>query len=362
MPLILAIIVSLLVILAAPVRALAQDAAGTPVPTADTNQFKVAPEPGADPGTTEQGYFVYQLTPGAEASGRVRVINPGDEPVTIAFAAVDAKTAQRGGSAFADAEVTREAAGAWVDLEAAQVSVEPGDEVSVGFTVRPPEGIGPGQYLAGLAAFVSAEDEKVADAGESEVGAAVAIRTRYVIGVQVDVPGEWTPSMTITGASVLERPSGAKLGIALHNNGDAFLKPQGSVTLTDAAGSEILNQPIEMGTFLTGTEVIYPVAWPGVPVGGEYGVEVELNYADDEVARYGGVLAISEDIVIAAPEPEEVEPAETAVQAASVPAPVAAPAAPMPRTSWNPYLIAGVLSPIVILLVVVLLRTRQPRW
>ena len=118
------------------------------------------------------------------------------------------------------------------------------------------------------------------------------------------MPGEWAPEMSIAGASAVEQPSGTKLGIALRNTGDTFVKPTGAVTLTDAAGVEILNQPIEMGTFLTGSEITYPVAWPGVPVGGEYGVEVELNYAGDQVARYRGTLTVSDDVP-AAPEHRE---------------------------------------------------------
>lgn len=79
------VIASLVAILATPIGTLAQDTAGgtpaaTPVATPvarATNAFEIGPEAGADPATTAQGYFVYELAAGDEATGSVRLLNPG---------------------------------------------------------------------------------------------------------------------------------------------------------------------------------------------------------------------------------------------------------------------------------------------
>jgi hypothetical protein len=342
-------------LLIVPTGALAQDGAvGTPVAAPVASAFEIAPEADDDPAVTALGYFVYELAAGDKASGAVRLWNPSIEPVTVELAAVDAETAQTGGSAFADAEATPIAAGSWVRLVESRVTLDPGEQTSVEFTVQSPSETAPGQYLAGIVAYVPAAAQGTPTAaGSNEAGASVTMQTRYVIGVQVDVPGEWTPALTITGASALEQPSGTKLGIAILNDGDEFLKPEGSVTLLNAAATPILTQPIALGTFLTGTDITYPVAWPGVPAGGDYGVEVELNYATDKVARYSGMLTVGDNAPVAAPLPGD------------EPRPVVAPV-PVPAQSliqpWMILLFAGFLGLIVILLIVVIVRTTRPRW
>jgi hypothetical protein len=371
------LIASLVALLAFTPGTLAQDAgsgtpAATPVPAVDA--FKIGPEPGADPATTDQGFFVYELAAGDEADGSVRLTNPGTEPVTVELVGVDAETAQVGGSAFADAAASPVAVGSWVQLDESQVTLESGEETLVYFTVVTPADTAPGQYLAGITAFVPAVKEaSTSDTGQA--GASVTMQTRYVIGVQVDVPGEWTPAMTITGAEAMENPSGTRLGITMTNTGDTFIKPQGKVTLSNAASTPILEQPIEMGTFLTNTDLTYPVAWPGVPAGGEYGVEVELNYADDQVARYSGMLTVSDDAPIAvadrvdepqsAADPASASSDETQPAAAPAPAPAAAPATVAATSFLQPWMIMTIIGLLallvvaVIVLVVVMLRNRR---
>ena len=351
------LITSLLAFLAFSPGAYAQDAgSATPAapPAAATNAFEIGPEPGADPVTTDQGFFVYELVAGDEATGSVRVTNPGTEPVTIELAEVDAETAQTGGSSFADAAATPAAAAMWLSLDESRVTLEPGEQTSVAFTVQPPAGTAPGQYLAGITAFVpAATNDSGAEVGQA--GASVTMQTRYVIGVQVDVPGEWTPEMTITGASAMEQPSGTKLGIAMENTGDTFIRPEGKVTLSNAEATPILTQPIALGTFLTGTELTYPVAWPGAPLGGDYGVDVELNYGDNQVASYRGMLTVSDNAPVAAPVPNE----ETQPVASPLPAPEPASSFIQP---WMILAIIGLLALMVVGLAVALLRSRRSAW
>lgn len=334
-----------------PAVALAQDdAAATPTATPEASAFSIVAEPQDDPAITEQGFFIFELEPGDEATGSLRLENTGAGPVTMELAAADAETAGAGGSAYAGVEAMPAAAGAWVLLDEPRVTLGPGEQTSVGFAVEPPPGTAPGQFLAGIIAYIPAAPEGTPVAiGATQAGASIIMQTRYVIPVQVNVPGEWTPSLTITGASALEYPSGTQLGIAMRNNGDTFLQPEGSVTLSNAAATPILEQPIQLGTFITGTDITYPVAWPGAPQGGEYAVAVELNYAEDKVASYRGLLTVSEDAPVAPPAPGE------APQPAVAPVPVPAPTQ-LPIPMWIIYAIGALLALIAILLILVLVR------
>jgi hypothetical protein len=351
----LPIIVSLVVLFTVPISALAQDrAADSPAATSVANTFEIALEPGADAATIARGYFVYELAPDAEKTGRVRLRNTGAEPVIVELRPVDAETAQTGGSAFAATEAKPVAAGRWIRLKEPRVTLASGEQVSVKFTVSPPPGTAPSQYLAGIAAYTPVAPDRAQNAaGANQAGAGITLQTRYVIGVQVDVPGEWVPSIRITGAEVLERMSSTQLGIAMRNDGDTFLKPEGSVTLTNADAKLILSQPIKLDTFVTGTEILYPVAWPGVPVGGEYGVDVELNYADDKVARYRGMFTIRDDAPIAPSTPGEEMQRVAQSERASAPSP------------FQPSMLiaaGGLLALVVILLSAAFIRGRRSSW
>jgi MYXO-CTERM domain-containing protein len=353
-------IVPILAILAMPLGALAQSGAvATPAVSPAPASFEIIPEPGDDPGVTARGYFVYSLPAGEEESGSLAVRNPGDVPVTIHLAAVDALTAQGGGSAFAAADAAPETSGSWLRLEEPRVELAAGEQTSVGFSVHPPVGTAPGQYLAGIAAFVPVSPNDPGAAGADQTSALVTVQTRYVIGVQVEVPGEWTPSLEITGASVSRQPGGARLGVVLRNDGDIFLRPKGAVTLTDAAGRQVLSEPFALDTFLTGTDYTHLVAWPGTPLEGEYGVEIELNYADDGVARYSGSLVFRDDTPVVQPAPQE------GPRRVATPLPAAAASAvesaPAPSSPWIVPIFIGLLL-LAVLLGLVLTRIRRNRW
>ncbi len=320
-------------------------------------QFSVAPVPAKDRAVTEKGYFVYKLSPGGRATGRVLLQNIGKKSVTINLALVDAATGQTGGSAFALTEDKPAAVGTWVKLDEPTALLEPNTEKQVGFTVQVPSTIKPGQYLAGIAAYVpDRAPGQTAVPGGNEAGAVINVRTRYVIAVQVDVPGTWTPSLTIPSVSVLNQPNGTYIGVRMKNDGGTFLKPSGSVTLTDSSGRQMLSQPIKLDTFVTGTEITYPIAWPGEPKAGKYNVSVKMSYAKDKTAVYDGTL----EIVSAPSQTGESggapqgsgaagatnQPAQGGIQGASGIQP------------WMLYALGTLLVLVVILLVLILLRGR----
>ncbi|MEA2512126.1 MAG: hypothetical protein QOJ59_1613 [Thermomicrobiales bacterium] len=258
----------------------------------------VKAEPGTDPATTARGYFVYALASGTRATGEVRLANPTDHAISADLAAVDAITANNGGSAFGTGEVGPTAVGTWLTLDTTRVTMQPGKDHVVGFTVRVPKNATPGQYLAGLA-VAARPDEGAATpvtADANQAGATIDLRVRYVIGVEVDVAGEWTPSLQIDDVHLIAQPSGPVLGIDLRNDGATFLQPTGSLTVTNAAGSILIQHPIAMGTFVTGTEVTYPIAWPGGPVAGTYNAHVALAYGDDQTATYDGTFTVGDDV------------------------------------------------------------------
>lgn len=261
---------------------------------AEETGFSISPVPASDPAITANGYFIYKVQSSTSVTGSVMIKNPGSVPLTIQLAAVDAITAQTGGSAFTTADVTPTRAGTWLKFAESSVTLPAGMQRPVDFTVTMPKSLKPGQYLAGISAYIpNVPPTAVAGQAGTKMGARITTQTRYVIGVQLDVQGTWTPSLKIEAVALVEQPSGPFIGVTLKNSGDEFIKPSGSIVMTNTAGTRVLDQPIEMGTFIPGTSVVYPIHWSGVMAPGMYQVHVKLAYAKTGIATNDSPLEIS---------------------------------------------------------------------
>jgi hypothetical protein len=261
---------------------------------AEDTGFRISPVPASDPAITARGYFIYKVQSSTNVTGSVMLKNPSSVPLTIQLAAVDAITAQTGGSAFTTSDVTLTRAGTWLKFAETSVTLPAGMQKPVDFTVTVPKNLKPGQYLAGISAYIpTVPPTAVAGQDGTKMGASITTQTRYVIGVQLDVQGVWTPSLKIETVDLVQQPSGPFIGVTLKNDGDEFLKPSGSLVMTDTTGTRVLDQPIDMGTFVPGTSVLFPVKWSGVMAPGMYHVHVRLSYAKTGIAIYDSPLEIS---------------------------------------------------------------------
>jgi hypothetical protein len=221
------------------------------------------------------------------------VKNSGDKPLEVQLAVVPAMTAQNGGSTFGAPGSGSQGPAGWVTLDRPSVSLEAGASSSVRFAVRVPGATRPGQYLAGIAAYKpSAQVTRQVSNGQNQASAILDVQMRYVVAVQVDVPGAWQAAMSIPEVSLMEQPSGPVLGLRIKNSGDTLLRPTGTVKVVDESGNTVVERAVNMGTFVAGTEVRYPVPWPSIPRPGGYNVRVVLNYGEGKTATYDHAMQI----------------------------------------------------------------------
>ncbi len=175
-------------VVACPTSSFAQD-------DENASQFSFSPVESKDPAVTEKGYFVYSVKPGGSTTGSVLLQNTSKRPVIIELAVLDAETAQTGGSSFSATGATPKAVGRWVELAEPRVTLQPDKQQEVQFSVRVPQSVKPGQYLAGITAYVSSKPSEAAKRNEGQACASVNVQTRYVIAVQVNVPGNRFPRL-----------------------------------------------------------------------------------------------------------------------------------------------------------------------
>ncbi len=113
----------------------------------------------ADHGRPETfSYFSYQLVaPGAVMSDEALVMNSGDVPVTLKLFAADGITAINGGTSFAGQGQKISGVAGWLSLAVTEISLEPGKDVVVPFTISVPADASPGHHVAGLVVEASAQ-------------------------------------------------------------------------------------------------------------------------------------------------------------------------------------------------------------
>lgn len=279
----------------------------------DTATFTLRPAH-SDPARPEtKGYFILDGTPGSTLEDTVVVRNSGAIPGTVRLFPVDAATGQNGGSAFPSETAPRRDVGAWIRMSREELTLQPGEEQTVAFTVTIPGDAAAGQHLGGLVALDTAIKE-----GNQGSTFQVSVQTRMVTAVQVNLPGAAVEQLTVNGVSA-GGPQGAQtLTLDLRNEGNVMLKPVGTFTVTDRNGTKLQELPLAIDTFLPRTAIRYPVAVQRQALGpGQYHAAVVLRYGTSGVTNYEGDFSI------------------TPAQVAQV-FPSAAPLAPPPGTTSVP--------------------------
>lgn len=239
------------------------------------------------------GYFVIEAEPGDSLVQSVDLRNESREGLRLRLAAVDALTGPLGGASYGLPDEQPNRTGAWISLRKRSVKLAPGAAMTVSFRIDVPTGAPSGEHLAGLTVWNPNESEEgsgTADPGEA--GASVVVQTRRVVAVQVNLPGESSPELVISGITPEARPDGLYLGLQIANEGFGLTQGEGAVELPD----EDFEADFALDTFVPGTEIAYPVKWRKTADDGEYRGRVEISY-EGRTATWDGTFLVGEDVL-----------------------------------------------------------------
>ena len=117
----------------------------------------------------------------------------------------------------------------------------------------------------------------------------MTLQGERVIAVEVVVPGPASPSLQVTGVQPVAGPDGLRLQLAIANNGNAFTKGSGVVTVADTN----LDFPFKIDTFVSHTSINYRVPWTRSVVAGTHRVSVKLTYDGGRVTTWNGSIVIA---------------------------------------------------------------------
>ena len=255
----------------------------------EPSKFLAQPAAGS---TTEPGggYFVVAGSPGKTFTQRVALRNDSDGPLNLHLGAVDAGTAQRGGSSFALETDKPVQMATWITLDKTSVTLAAKASLTVPFRIAVPAGAVSGVHLAGISVLVPAAKDAAMDGG-TKAGASVTVQSRRVIAVQVNLPGAADPELVINGVAPVARPDGLYLEVAVDNNGRGLTKGEGVVTLANDG----FEQRFSIDTFVPGTSIAYPIKWTDKAVDGDHSAHVEIRYGD-RVAVWDGKFTIGKAV------------------------------------------------------------------
>jgi hypothetical protein len=239
------------------------------------------PHPASGP---VRSYFKLNAVPGSVVrAGSIELQNPTRRTLRVVLAAVDGETLSTLGSTYAQPGSGRHGATTWLTIAHRQVTVRAGAVTSVPIAVTVPAAARPGDYLAGVSVEALNQQAKTSTKG----GVSIASAARYAIGVEIQLPGPRHAALRLTGASLKREPTGLTFFLKAHNSGNAILTGvHGAVTVSRGRRT-IVSRPIEAGTFVSQTEIAYPVPAFGQrpSAGTRYRVSAWLSYPGGRPTR-----------------------------------------------------------------------------
>jgi hypothetical protein len=254
-------------------------------------KLSVTVERHAGAGFDSVSFFEISARPGRRtAAGRIVVANGDDQPVVVDLDPVDAQTATNLGSAYDVRALRSTGPTRWSRLSQKRLTIAPGRKAAFHVSVAVPERQRAGEYLSGVA--IQARGQRESATGGRRV--AIASAQRYVIGLQVNVPGRDRPALRLAGARVERLPAGVSFLVRMRNAGNVVLKDVRGRVAVSRDGRQVASQAIGPGTFVSGTAIDFPVAAnrERPRAGTRYRVRATVRYRDriatlDEVVTFG---------------------------------------------------------------------------
>lgn len=247
---------------------------------------------GAPSGTS---YFVFGSRPGATIVGDVRVANEGDHPGTVRLYGADAVTGQTTGAVYRSREDPRHDVGAWLSMSVHRLHLGPGQSRVIGFRVRVPSTVRPGQHLGGIVAENAAlQKTKRRERGRSSFR--IDIRNLSILAVQVNLPGPRVEKLGLTSVRPGHAEGFQTLLIGMRNEGNELLRGRGSMLISDENGEALKQTTFNVDTFVPRTSIAYPFAVPGEALpAGRYRAAVTVRYGTGHTVRMTKWFTISDE-------------------------------------------------------------------
>jgi hypothetical protein len=205
--------------------------------------------------------------------------------LTIELDTVDGLTASNLGSAYTVSGAAAHGHTRWIRLSTRRLVLAPGETAQVAITARPAPNAKPGDYLAGI----SVETVGQRKAPDAKTRMAVSTSERYVVGVQMRIPGRRVAGLKFTRAAVEGFPAGVTFLLTARNTGNVILKDVHGQFSVYRGARRIATAQVGPGTFVTRTsarlQLLAAAEHPRAGV--KYRIKARLHYKTG-AARFDG--------------------------------------------------------------------------
>lgn len=221
---------------------------------------------GVSPADNAQGVgrpnYSYELEPGARVEDGFVVLNHSEKPLTLDIYVADSVVSQSGTLNLANRDVPPADVGSWVDVGVDEVTIGPGEEVEIPFTITVPRNASPGDHTGGILSSLTGADP-----------AAITVERRLGSRIHVRVEGELNPGLRIDGlvashsGSTDAIPRGdLAVSFAVTNSGNARMTGTAELRLRGPFGLAARVVPLDdLPELLPGSSYNVSVTVPDVP-------------------------------------------------------------------------------------------------
>lgn len=201
-----------------------------------------------------KAWFIYSLEPGEVKIGKVNVVNTSHEAVAARLYPVDAVTTADGAFAPEAEDKGRIGVGAWVSLEASELSIEPGETKTVDFTMRVPNDAKAGDHMGALIVQSKAPQEEMSGSG-------LRIATRVGARMYVTVRGEIAKELAFDEFTYVIEGGAATFYTAFSNKGNVSIRLKGVIEIEDFLGRSVGIAHIPEREVFPQKKIVIPVEW-----------------------------------------------------------------------------------------------------
>ena len=252
--------------------------------------------------------FTYTVEPGQQIKDAALVRNSGADPLTVQVYAADAFITEDGRLDLQTQEAGSQDLGTWVAVSAPALTVPPGEQRRVDFTLTVPDDAVPGDHAGALLTSIT-------QAGSGADGGALDVDMRYATRITARVSGELAPGLAVVDQAVDYSPSfwpwddgAATVTYTVENTGNTRVSARQAIALAGpfGLGEQTVESSPDGATVLADVPELLP------------GTSLDLTARIDGVPSWllhadADLMTVPETVDVPGAAPATIEPIELSV-------------------------------------------------
>jgi hypothetical protein len=230
---------------------------------------------GIRPDDQSIGYYQYTLAPGDGLEDALLALNGTDEPLKLMISVVAGHTALKGGITFPG---EADGPAQWINLPNEGIIEVPAQmQMRLPFSLQIPKNIPPGEYVAGFLA------RPVDPPDITEEGQTFGIKIVSQVGLTMIITVSEPDLCEVTINSVATEINKGNWDVTIHmtNTGNIHFKGLGQFALRPSPEDDpTLLREFNIGYFVAGDSMNYPLSFDDIPPSGEYIADITLMGED----------------------------------------------------------------------------------